>query len=951
MAAAQAPPVPPTFQDLYTELDNYLINFNTTLSTGGGGNNPVLWSGSLKSANGNVGPQLINNQPGVLLQLQALKAMGAKSIMVQVGFPVLWEPFLTSQGQSYASFASFYQGVATAVKQAGLKLIVENDTLLSDDVQAGWGTAAFYATLNWTQYQQARAQMALAVAQLMQPDYMVVIEEPGTESRNTGQTQANTPTGSASLLSTILASTSQSGVTGMKVGAGVITTQSNAIGFIQQYVILPVDFIDMHIYPVNNTYLPIALQIATTAAVAGKPVSMSECWLTKVRDSEIGVVPMDTIRARDPFSFWAPLDAYFVQTMEKLANYTQMIFMDPFGSEYFFSYQPYNDANANLPPADILNQENASVFQANQQGLYTSTGLSYYHSMVTIPDTTPPSVPTGLSGLSGNPDMAAISWTAATDNVGVAGYYVFRNGTKVGQAATLYYQDTGLTEATTYTYTLKAFDLAGFVSALSAPVNVQTTNVTPPTTPGNEVATAVSCYRATVTWSPSTDNTGVTEYLLYWGLSPGSLTQVAIVAGTTLSYSNGTLSPDTTNYFAVQAEDKNHNISNMSAVAAVTTPKLPLAPTGVLATPVSATKITVTWAASTGGLTISHYNVYRGTSSSNLSQVAQVAKTTYTDTSVAAATKYYYAVQAADSGTPPAISGLSSTVSATTYTPPSAPTNLTATAFSTSQVALQWSAPASGGLPIQHYFVYRGTSTSNLTQLAVDPQTGYVDATVTPAAKYYYAIAAGDTGGDLSPMTTPVAVTIPSPPSAPTNLAATALSTTRIGLTWTAAKSGGLPVQNYHVLRGTTASNLSPVATVLQASYTDASGSPATTYYYAVQAVDSGGDLSPQSTIVKATTLALPSAPTSLTATAPSNSTVNLAWTAAKSGMPLVSYTIYRGSSASNLTSLQVVSASRNSYTDNSVSASTTYYYGIAATDTGGNVSPMSNVVHVTMPK
>ena len=213
MAGAQAPPVPSTFQDLYTELNNYLINFNTTLSTGGSGANyPTLWTGSLKAANGNVGPQLISDQAGMLLQLQALKAMGAQAVMVQVGFPVLWQPFLTSQGQSYAAFASYYQSVAAAVRQAGMKLVIEDDTLLTNDVQAGWGTAAFYATLDWNSYQQARAQMALTVAQLMQPDYMVVIEEPSLEATNSGQTQANTPTGSAALLSQILTAVSQSGV-------------------------------------------------------------------------------------------------------------------------------------------------------------------------------------------------------------------------------------------------------------------------------------------------------------------------------------------------------------------------------------------------------------------------------------------------------------------------------------------------------------------------------------------------------------------------------------------------------------------------------------------------------------------------------------------------------------------------------------------------------------------
>ena len=106
---------------------------------------------------------------------------------------------------------------------------MENDTLLTGDVQAGWDVAPFYATLDWTQYQQARAQTALTIAQTMQPDYIVVLEEPTTEANNSGQTDANTPAGSYSLLSQILASVRQSGVPGMLVGAGTRTAQANAL--------------------------------------------------------------------------------------------------------------------------------------------------------------------------------------------------------------------------------------------------------------------------------------------------------------------------------------------------------------------------------------------------------------------------------------------------------------------------------------------------------------------------------------------------------------------------------------------------------------------------------------------------------------------------------------------------------------------------------------------------
>jgi fibronectin type 3 domain-containing protein len=947
-ASAQDPPVPSPFQDLYSSLDAYLTNFNATLGSGNGSTYPTLMTGSLKAANSNAGPQLLNGTMGMQLQLNALKAMGAQAIMVQVGFPVLYEPFLTSQGQSYPAFVAYYQGVAAAVRQAGLKLIVENDTLLSNDVQAGWDTAPFYATLDWTGYQQARAQTAAVVAQTMQPDYMVVVQEPNTEFGNSGQSEVDTPSGSAALLSQILASVQQSGVPGLKVGAGTATATVNALSFIQQYVTLPVDFIDMHIYPVNRGYLPNALQIASTAAAAGKPVSMTECWLWKARDSEINVLTPDQFRARDPFSFWAPLDAYFIQTMQNLANRTQMLFLDPFGAEYYFAYLPYGASTENLTVSQILGEEESAANAATQQALFTSTAMSYYNSVVVPADTAPPSAPGELSGKSANPTTAFLSWTAAADNVGVAGYYILRNGQPAGTTAALYYQDSGLTESTAYTYSIEAFDLAGNISVPSLRIGVTTADVTPPTVPGNVVATAASSQRVTLTWSASTDSGGVGSYLVFWGLSPAALIQMGRTAGTITSYTSYPLTGGTTYYYGVAA-DKSGNVSLMSAIVPVSTPMPPAAPASVAATAASAAKIGLTWsAAASGGLPVQYYHVFRGSSASSLSQVAAVAQTSYADVSLNPATAYYYAVEAVDTGAD--LSPMSAIVSATTPAPPSAPANLVATPFSTGKISLTWSAAASGGLPIQNYHVYRGTTSSNLSQVAVVMQTSYTDSTVTAGAKYYYAVAAADAGMDLSPMSAIVPVAVPSAPLAPAQLLATPVSTAKISLTWSAPASGGLPIRNYRVFRGATASNLTQVATVAQPAYTDAAGSPATRYYYAVQAADTGGDLSAMSATVSANTLALPSAPTNLAATAPFKIQVSLTWTAAQSGMPLASYTIFRGSSPSSLTSLKVAAATQTSANDTTVTPGTAYYYGIQAKDTGGNISPMSAVVAVTTP-
>src|SRR5450755_610475 len=421
-ASTPPPSVPPNFQGMYTTLNTQLATFNTTLNLLPPSKYAVQYAAELKNADSNAGPLLVNSgsMTGVQRQLQELKAMGVKAIMVQVGFPMLYEPFLTGQGVSYTQFVSFYQQVASQVRAAGLKLIVENDILLANDVQSGWVVAPFYATLNWTQYQQARAQTAVVIAQTMQPDYLVVLEEPDTEAVNTGQSNVNTASGATTLVSLILTSVRQAGVPNMKVGAGVGTWLSGFLGFIQDFVTLPLDFIDMHIYPVLNSFLPNALTIATTASAAGKPVSMSECWLNKM--VTLPPPPTGDVRALDPFSFWEPLDAYFIQTLENLANHTQMAFLSITGSQYFAAYLPYDSSTEYLTPSEILSQESTQANLNVAVGTYTSTGVSYYHSLVIPRDVTPPSVPTNLSGVSANSSTASVSWTAATDNVGVAVY-------------------------------------------------------------------------------------------------------------------------------------------------------------------------------------------------------------------------------------------------------------------------------------------------------------------------------------------------------------------------------------------------------------------------------------------------------------------------------------------------------------------------------------------------
>ena len=90
-------------------------------------------------------------------------------------------------------------------------------------------------------------------------------------------------------------------------------------------------------------------------------------------------------------------------------------------------------------------------------------------------DTTPPSVPTGLSSPSQTSSSIALSWNASTDNVGVAGYDVYRGGTLIASPTGTSYTATGLAASTSYSFQVRARDAAGNASALSAAITASTT--------------------------------------------------------------------------------------------------------------------------------------------------------------------------------------------------------------------------------------------------------------------------------------------------------------------------------------------------------------------------------------------------------------------------------------------------------------------------------------------
>ncbi len=298
------------------------------------------------------------------------------------------------------------------------------------------------------------------------------------------------------------------------------------------------------------------------------------------------------------------------------------------------------------PDSDIVEDRIVSAIgsysaSAKQNGAWVMQ-MATFKAAGSTPDTTPPSVPTGLTGTAASSTQASLSWTASTDNVGVTGYKIYRNGTQVATSSTANFVDTGLSAGTTYTYAVAAFDAAGNTSNQSS--NIQVTTPSPDTTapsiPAGLSATAVSTSEIDLSWSASTDNVGVSGYKVY-----RNSTLVTTVIGTT--YKNTGLAASTAYSFTVSAVDAAGNESaqstaaNATTLAPDTTP--PSVPGGLSVNGATSSQLTVSWTASTDDTGVTGYHIFR-----NGTQITTTTVTNYQDSSLTANTTYSYTVSAVD---------------------------------------------------------------------------------------------------------------------------------------------------------------------------------------------------------------------------------------------------------------------------------------------------------------
>jgi tripartite motif-containing protein 71 len=191
------------------------------------------------------------------------------------------------------------------------------------------------------------------------------------------------------------------------------------------------------------------------------------------------------------------------------------------------------------------------------------------------------------------------------------------------------------------------------------------------------------------------------------------------------------------------------------------------------------------------------------------------------------------------------------------------------------------------------------------------------------------------------------------PPAAPSGLAATAVSSSQINLSWA---DNDATEQGFKVERctGTGCSDFAQIATVGAnvTGYSNTGLAASTSYSYRVRAYNAAGDSDYSNTASAATFAApaTPAAPTNLAATAVSRSQINLAWTDNATNEDGLKIERCKGSTCTNFVQITTVGPNVTTYVNTGLSRNTAYRYRVRAYNAGGN-SAYSNTASATTPR
>ncbi len=375
-------PVPSEYHDLYTLLETKLQAAERALSTHWDSQRyATVFGTELLAANSNQGERVLGAQAwqSILFNLDRIQFLGVRAVKVAVKYPILMPAFPHSR-----EYLALYKKLGDELRRRSLKFLVQMMPGFKPSALSALPVESYYANLTLERYKQEKRQMAETIIREIHPDYLTVENEPTTAQENTGL--PFTVQNFTEIVRYILDGLDRDGVL---VGAGAGTWDNLAyLESLAQNT--SVDYVDMHIYPVNFDFLiDKTITIADVTKQYNKKLVLGEAWLYKSRDTELGgpaVAAAPGLYARDVFGFWEPLDTKFVETIWKLSHFLKLDFASFFWMRYFFGYVEYTERTKNLSPAELFqlaNLEAAKNMLQNPPKL-TQTGLAF-RRLITSP--------------------------------------------------------------------------------------------------------------------------------------------------------------------------------------------------------------------------------------------------------------------------------------------------------------------------------------------------------------------------------------------------------------------------------------------------------------------------------------------------------------------------------------------------------------------------------------
>ncbi|MFC2151455.1 fibronectin type III domain-containing protein [Bacteroidota bacterium] len=554
-------------------------------------------------------------------------------------------------------------------------------------------------------------------------------------------------------------------------------------------------------------------------------------------------------------------------------------------------------------------------------------------------DSEPPSTPSNLSVSNLTETSLKLKWDPTNDKFGIDKYLIFKDGLLLAEVNynKCSYNMYNLAPGANYSFYVQARDASGFVSGNSNSVNVTMLGVydiEAPTAPSNLSASDITQTQLFLSWNAANDNIGIESYEVYKNnikiMSTTSTNEyiLDLVAGTEYS-------------FYVIAKDASGNISAASNALTISTEgvedtEIPTTPTNLIASDLTHSSVYLSWNVSNDNVGVSEYALYE-----NEVYLTSTDINEFYRSNLAPNTLYSYYVTAKDDAEN--VSANSNVINITTpgapdTSPPSTPTNLSASNIGQTSLYLSWN-ESTDNIGVLLYQIF--DKDENLIESTVD--NFYSVTNLFAGTEYSFYVITKDAAGNKSEKSNMFEVSTLGnedleAPTAPTNVIASNIGQNYVNLKWNASADNN-EVDKYIIYRNddslTITTNTSKIIFGLDAN---------TNYEFYVVATDLADNKSDKSNILSVTTtqqIQLLSPPTNILVSGITQTSFKLKWNPSIDNAGNLVYGIILDGSLIDKTE-------NTNYQVTGLNPSTTYKIHLIARDEKGNISEVSKGLKVT---